>query len=283
MRVLHLTHNYPRFRGDASGAFIEELLEALVDNGVEPYVLCPHAKGLNEMEHRDGIRIRRFRYAQERLETLAYEGKMLDTLKQGAKGLGLFVGFLQHFADRTRRLITRERIDVVHAHWLLPGGVAARAALSGSSLPLVVSSHGTDVRLLEKLPVGGLLARWVLSRSRLALPVSGYLEKKLLALTGGACRTSVLPMPASASFLASSAKKLKRRVIGVGNLIPQKRFDILIGALGTLNRTGLELELTLVGAADSRPWPQTRGLETGYPSWADVRTTHYPRSSSRPV
>ncbi|MBA7594882.1 hypothetical protein ES703_01838 [subsurface metagenome] len=81
MRVLYLTHNYPRFAADPSGAFIEELIGALAKDEVEPYVLCPHAAGLAEREKRHGVKICRFRYAPDKDETLAYEGNMLAVFK----------------------------------------------------------------------------------------------------------------------------------------------------------------------------------------------------------
>ena len=89
MRVLHLTHNYPRFPGDPSGAFLEQLLSVAAREAVELTVLCPHAQGLAAEEFRSGVRIVRFKYASEDAETLAYEGKMLDALRKGIKELRL--------------------------------------------------------------------------------------------------------------------------------------------------------------------------------------------------
>ena len=252
MRVLYPTHNYPRFTGDPSGAFIEELLRALPEDEIEPYVLCPHAKGLSLTEIRRNVKIHRFRYAPDKDETLAYEGNMLAVFKRGANGLRLLASFLNAFVREMRIIIEEEKIDLIHAHWLLPAGVAARAALSGSQLPFLLSIHGTDVRLLEKLPFGNFLACWVLKRVQLTLPVSSYLGDKLAKLGGRLLPRTVLSMPASGIFLAPPRKRLIPSVVAVGNLTHQKRFDLLIKALGILHRNGYHFELILVGEGPER-------------------------------
>lgn len=251
MRVLYLTHNYPRFAADPSGAFIEELIGALAKDEVEPYVLCPHAAGLAEREKSHGVKICRFRYAPDKDETLAYEGRMLAALKH-VKSLRLLASFLKAFARETRRIVDEEKIDLVHAHWLLPAGVAARVALATSRVTLLLSVHGTDVRVLKGLPFGSLLARWVLKRVRLILPVSSYLRDRVSGLVGMGIPSIVLPMPASDMFLTSARKKLTRRIIGIGNLARQKRFDVLVRSLGILARGKIDLDLTLVGDGPER-------------------------------
>jgi len=263
MRVLTLTHNYPRYKGDHSGSFIEELINALPRDKVKSIVLCPHAPGLPDREERKEILIYRFRYSNEEQETLAYKGKMLSSLANPYRGLRLLSSFNASFIKAARKIIIREEIDVLHAHWLIPGGLAARVALSGIKLPFFLSLHGTDVRLLRKLPAGGLLAGWVLSKVNLILPVSGYLGERLERLTGRRINSYTLPMPASGMFLSSARRYLKRRLVAVGNLKKQKRFDVLIRALGILKGKKLNLELIIVGDGPERGKLETLASSLG--------------------
>jgi hypothetical protein len=71
VRVLFVTHSFPRQRGDTAGAFILRLARALWDAGTEVQVLAPAAAGLAEFDTIDGISVRRFRYAPRARETLA--------------------------------------------------------------------------------------------------------------------------------------------------------------------------------------------------------------------
>ena len=72
MRVLFLTHNYPRSDGDASGSFLLRLARALKGEGVEVRVVAPASPGIPDHENGDGIHVDRFHYAPKKYETLAY-------------------------------------------------------------------------------------------------------------------------------------------------------------------------------------------------------------------
>src|SRR6202035_3035946 len=57
-----------------------------------------------------------------------------------------------------RRAVARQlrgrRVDLVHAHWLVPNGLAAGAALpsagAGAKPPMAIGLHGSDVFLAER-------------------------------------------------------------------------------------------------------------------------------------
>ena len=63
MRVVFLTHNYPRFAGDVSGAFLATLAGALVRRGIEVRVVAPSDRGQGGEDQLDGVSVRRVRYA----------------------------------------------------------------------------------------------------------------------------------------------------------------------------------------------------------------------------
>src|SRR5258705_2424241 len=86
MRVLFLTHAYPRFVGDPVGSFIANLAVALRDEGVDVVVSAPSAPGVAPYDRIDGIRIERFRYAPRDMETLAYTGTMGAQVKESVRG-----------------------------------------------------------------------------------------------------------------------------------------------------------------------------------------------------
>ena len=65
MRVLFLTHNFPRHEGDHPGSFLLRLARALGDAGVEVVVLAPAAPGLAARERIEGIEVERVRGAED--------------------------------------------------------------------------------------------------------------------------------------------------------------------------------------------------------------------------
>src|SRR5262249_27755284 len=62
LRVLFLTHAYPRYAGDIAGGFLHLLATALVRRGHEIRVLAPSEEGLGGTDVLDGIAITRVRY-----------------------------------------------------------------------------------------------------------------------------------------------------------------------------------------------------------------------------
>ena len=57
MKVLFLTHSFPRQLGDAPGSFLLRLAIALRNEGVETSVVAPAAPGIPDQDHLDGISV----------------------------------------------------------------------------------------------------------------------------------------------------------------------------------------------------------------------------------
>ena len=76
MRVLFVTHNVPRFDGDAAGSFVLRLAVALRHAGARVEILAPGASGMPASTVLEGVTIHRVPYASDAQMTLAYEGTM---------------------------------------------------------------------------------------------------------------------------------------------------------------------------------------------------------------
>ena len=112
-------------------------------------VLTPSAQGLDAEAVIDGVAVRRYRYAPQSWETLAYSGTMASQAA-GPKGLAALAGLVAAGAFAMRGSIAHDRPNVVHAHWWFPGGLSA---LGGAKqVPLVTTLHGSDVRLTRGMP-----------------------------------------------------------------------------------------------------------------------------------
>lgn len=244
MRVVFLTHNYPRARGDLAGAFLHPLALALQARGHEVRVVAPSDAGRSGRDTLDGIPVTRVRYGSARRERYAYTGRMGEALRSPAGWLALVRLW------RSLRVAAREEAGVdgvVHAHWWVPAGLAAPP-----ELPCVVTLHGTDARLLGRLPGAAALARRVLRPPRIATAVSSAVADAVERYTGiriDAGHRS--PMPVAGGARASRGGG---GLVFVGRLTPQKRVDLLLQAVGALPDGSPRL--TVVGDGPAR-----KGLE----------------------
>jgi glycosyltransferase involved in cell wall biosynthesis len=243
LRVLFLAHAYPRRVGDPVGSFIHNLAVALRDHGVDVVVVAPGGAGLAAYELLDGIPVYRFRYAPRSRETLAYTGAM-HAQARGVVGAAVLASFVAADLAMASRVARRERIDVVHAHWWFPGGLAARLLHVVSRLPYLVTLHGSDVRIALGSPVGRGLFRSVAGTSFIVTAVSSWLARGARAVASGA-RVEVAPMPVLTDLFFAAGPRDSRRLLFVGKLSPQKGLDRLLRAMHAMREP---VELTVVGA-----------------------------------
>jgi glycosyltransferase involved in cell wall biosynthesis len=225
MRVLFVAHSAPRAVGDAAGSFVLRLAVALQARGIEVTLIAPHAAGLAMREAIEGVTIERVRYAADRDETLAYSGTLAQQVAASWRARWALVGLLRALrravADRA------QTVDVVHAHWWFPSGLAAAVA-SRAGRPLVTTLHGSDVRL-ARAGLPRRLFRAVATRSDRVTAVSSWLADAMQQATGCA-RPDVAPMPIDTATFRSAAGP-REGLLFVGRLNRQKGLHVLIAAL----------------------------------------------------
>jgi glycosyltransferase involved in cell wall biosynthesis len=158
MKLAVLTTSYPRSAEDVAGRFVSDAVEHVRARGVEVDVIGPQ-------------QFRNFR--------IAYGHGIVGNLRRRPWLMFLIPALLGSFVRAARRVDA----DLLHAHWLPAGWVAAR-----TGKPYVVQVWGTDVELARRAP---RLARGILRGARLVIAASTDLAERALAL--GALDVRVIP------------------------------------------------------------------------------------------
>jgi glycosyltransferase involved in cell wall biosynthesis len=249
--VLVVTHNYPRDPEDQAGQFIQTLLLPLRDR-YRFVVLAPHHAGLPEREVLQGIQVVRFRYGDDEDETLAYEGNMHEQVLRSWSKRWLFLRFLRSLRAGVNDLLSSERPRLVHIHWWIPGALASAGLLYRRRVPYVLTTHGSDLTLLDRFAFVRPIARRLFVRAAACTAVSDYLRDRLQERTG--VRATVLPMPYDdTKFVASPPPAPGPPVIAcVGRFIERKGQKYLLQACAIMRDQGIDFRLLLVGDGPMR-------------------------------
>jgi glycosyltransferase involved in cell wall biosynthesis len=155
---------------------------------------------------------------------------------------------------RALRRAAREEIgrgvDLIHAHWWFPSGLAAPPGV-----PLVVTSHGSDAALLTRSPLARALAEPVYQRAAVVTAVSSELARWIETGVGRRLADGeIQPMPVEVDrFVPSTGGG---GAVVVGRLVAQKRVHLAIEAMALLHARGVAIPLTVVGDG-----PERRTLE----------------------
>jgi len=226
-RIVVVTTSYPARENDPSGHFVESEVLALSASGHEVTVIAPRpATGAEErpgVSWIDGGSAFGWPGASSRVRARPWRAF-------GAMG----------FVLRARRALRREAgVTRVIAHFALPSAWPIATARS-PHVPLEVVVHGSDARLLVRLPsfVRTRVAQAL--RSADVRAVSSELRELLVLALGPAIRERIRVAPAPVDVLGVPARGEARRLLGVdacerlivvaGRLVPEKRVDVALAA-----------------------------------------------------
>jgi teichuronic acid biosynthesis glycosyltransferase TuaC len=260
MRVLVLSHMFPNAMEPNAGIFVLEQLRALRDLGVESVVVSPVPWAPPIL--RSLPRFRKYSVIPERASVLEFRVVYPRTVQLPKGKLFYLYGFFHYLQclGSVRKLARESRIDLIHAHTIMPDGFAAILLAGTFGLPVVCTVHGSDVNIYPRLNRATLVAtRWALKSADFVVAVSHDLRRKIIALAGDR-QVEVVHNGADPRTFKLSQKEDARARLGlpqdkkiilfVGNLVPVKGLECLFCAIQRLPRK--DFCLCVVGDGNSK-------------------------------
>ncbi len=272
-----LTSSYPKYPGEVTAPFIEEIAAGLAARGHEVHVVLPRHRDLRRPPVDRGVHLHPYTYAPWRaLNVWGYaESMAADVAVRGRVYLAAFLA-LPAGLLALRQVARRVRPDIVHAHWVLPNGPLGALVAAGIKAPLVVSLHGSDVYLPERHRWLRGAAAWTFHRAAAITACSDDLARRAAALGAPDERMRVIPYGADGSTFRPAEADERARVraewglgegeafiLAVGRLVRKKGFDVLLRALPQVVQEAGPVRLLIVGQGDLRGELERLAAELG--------------------
>ena len=291
LNICMLTSSYPKYAGETTAPFIEEIAAGLVRRGHTVHVLAPFHRDVRRAAVERGVHLHFFRYSPTRaLNVWGYaESLQADVGLRGAvlaaAPLALGASMLALWrltgtraeigAAPAERAPAPRRFDLVHAHWVIPNGTPAALVARLRHLPLVVSMHGSDVYLAERAAPLSIAAAATYRAAAAITACSGDLRQRALRLGAPAERVAVIPYGVDAgAFQPAQASGASVRaemglapdtplVLTMSRLVYKKGLTYLIDAMPAILAAQPRAVLAIAGYGDLRDELERRARDLG--------------------
>ena len=250
MRILFLSNAYPDFMDSYRGIFIKKMAELLRGDGYEISVVTPKIyRGSHYFEEQTGIKVYRFPFFAR--DKLLIEHEKIPYLR-------MILYYISGVLLCLYAMI-KNKCYLIHVHWAIPTGLIGVMVGFLLRKPLIVTIHGSDLRMaLERR---GFLRKLFVHVCRTALHlncVSEVQEKELERLGIPKEKISTIPMGIDEAFIQKGdqrrweSKKRPMTILSNRNLLPIYNVCLLIRAIPIVLREEPGTEFLIAGDGTER-------------------------------
>lgn len=264
MRVCVFTHTFPRFKKDVAAPFMDGVAASIQKAGNDVYVLTPFSPLFKKTKLPYKLITYKYIYP-DMFHKLGYSETLSDDKR--LKPLAILLSPLMFLfgALALYKLVKKEKIDIINAHWILPNGFIACVVGKITGVPVVSTLPGSDVYMADRNIVFRLMARFATHASSAVTSNSPQLIRDLKKLTG-VTQNKFYPIiygvdPSKFVPIRLGQKRIRKQlnirsdekvVVGVGRLVAKKGFRYLVKAAPLILNKFSKVVFVIVGDGDER-------------------------------
>jgi glycosyltransferase involved in cell wall biosynthesis len=262
LRVVMLTSSYPLYEGDMTAPFIEEIAAGIAARGHEVHVVLPDHPRLRHSGTVRGVHLHPFAVAPVRSWGAAwgYAGSLAGDVAVTKGAVAIAPLALTNAARAVHRVARQVRPDILHAQWVIPNGPPVALVARRRRIPLVISLHGSDVFVAERLPPARLAARWAFRAAAAVTGCSDDLATRAVRLGAPRQWTTVVPYGVNGEQFKPVGDETRAAVRGwfglppetplllcAGRLVYKKGFAVAVAAFARVARRFPAARLVIAG------------------------------------
>jgi glycosyltransferase involved in cell wall biosynthesis len=263
MRICILTHTFPRFEKDYSAPFMDGVARGIASAGNDVFVLTPFTPGFNRFEKE--YKIITYKYMPfSSWHKIGYSKTLTNDM-----GVPLIMYILSPFMYffgilALLRLVSKEQIEIINAHWILPNGFIAAVVSKLTNVPVVSTLPGSDVYMVKKNFIFGLMGRFSANTSKAITSNSPQLldDLKSIGIKNNNFKKIIYGVDQDKFRPDNSESKNIRHklkikddslvILGVGRLVAKKGFEYLIKSSKNVIKKYPKTIFVIVGEGDQR-------------------------------
>jgi glycosyltransferase involved in cell wall biosynthesis len=263
-KLMVIVSYFPKHKDDP-GDFVYDLTKKLKEKGFNISVLTPHVINSKFKENINGLEVYRFPYFYPfEFQKLAYGSGIPYNLKNSYLAKIQTPLFFLSELFFAIWVIRKEKVEVIHSHWLLPQGLVGAICRNIFGISHIATLHSSEITLVKKIPAGRKIAEFIVNNTNVIVSVSLHRANELLTLISSKVgdvakeKMQIIPMGV---YLSDSRNEINKDelkvkyginskfvVLFVGRLVEVKGCEYLIeGFKGVVDRFN-DAQLIIVGA-----------------------------------
>lgn len=262
MKVLILTTTFPKDKEDYSTPrFVYDIALNLSIAGLNIHILTPDRPDCTVPFEKisENFVIQRFQYFTKNKQKLTTGEGIIPSLKQSRINYILipFLIIKQFFS--TVKLIRKNKIDIINSHWLVPSGLIGAIIQKIWKRKNFVTVHAAALYMLERIPFGKQITRFIFKNSVRFFIVSNYGKERFTKLLDyndekiSQQKVKIISMGVYCNnFLLNSRKKAfddnKFNILFLGRIVDKKGLIYAIQAIETLKEQNIIFHVCGSGA-----------------------------------
>ncbi len=247
-KILITASTFPGYKGDKSPDFIYTYAKNL-SKYFDITVLCPFKKGSKTYEHKEGIRIYRYKYLPGLLGTLSSGSGITAELRKNPINYLQIPFFLFFQLVNLIKLVKSRDIQVIHAHWIIPQGFIAAIykLFFNKNIKVICTAHGGDIYGLRGF-FANFVKKLTIRHCDKITCVSKELKNEILNLYNKN-NIDIIPMGIDTKQFHPDKNEGGRNIdlIFVGRLVEKKGLRYLIEALREVIKKFPKIKLAIIG------------------------------------
>ncbi|MHA1230332.1 MAG: glycosyltransferase family 4 protein [Candidatus Helarchaeota archaeon] len=249
MNILYLTNQFPSKTYLYKGSFVFSQLKELSKHNSKTCVLTPNYAKDEKKEIIEDIIIHRFRTFTKRTND-----PLLRDLFSGFRGTFALIFFIIFQTLRGIHLVCKHKIDIIHAHWILPSGFSSIIIGKIMRKKVVITIHGSDINYCGEKRILKVFTKFVLRKSDFIIGVSETISKKAENFVKNKRKIKtiyigIVQQEKKHSIDLSQENKIpkKIKIIFVGSLYPVKGIKYLMQIIKKLSKKHKNIIFQIIG------------------------------------